>query len=352
MNSVERTFEFEDRHLVASSKRSGDLSSLVRDRYDYVLLGSSWDQRCLTLVGSSVRSGVTQLFLPVNKGTSGLRPKHDETLISWCNAVSETSLHVVEHTEDLEGGLRAIEEAITSLRKQVNRPLRVLVDLSAMARYFTLAAVALCLNDSVAEFVDVLYAEGHYGEVLGQWRAEPETGVSEAVAIPALEGDWYPTRARHFIVSVGFEASKVARLTERSDPDKVSILFPHPSVQAAYERQTRKANQGWIKRFEAEGESPVINAHASDAISAWKAVSESHLLNETEDNVYCLLAGSKPHSLALALYALARQLPAVHYVRPTTHVERDIRPSGLFWTYRLRDRTLLDASSVPAIGLG
>jgi len=65
-------------------------------------------------------------------------------------------------------------------------------------------------------------------------------------------------------------------------------------------------------------------------------------LDSNSDNVYCIAAGSKPHALALALYSLAREKPAVLYIRPTVHQETDVQSNGQFWLYRLRDRTVID----------
>lgn len=332
---------FDDRHLSGTSARSDSVAEIIEDSYDYMLLGSSWDKRCLALTSAQPSVQLAQLVLPRNVGSSGLRQAHDKALSGFIMSAAERFELIEEHSEDVESVFGHVEQAIISLRKELDRPLRILIDLSSMTRYVTLAAVAMTLNDSVAEYVDVFYAEGVYGEVLGT-STVPVTEYRrswEAVAVPRLEGDWFPTHQRHFVVSIGFEATQIARLVERWDPDRISILFPSPGLLPEYEPHTRSKNQGWMNQFDVGTESTILAAPC-DAVTAWSAVSES-MLDPMNDNLYCLLCGTKPHGLALALYALGRERPAVMYVRPTVHVEKDIAPNGVFWRYRLRDRTLI-----------
>jgi hypothetical protein len=225
----------------------------------------------------------------------------------------------------------------------------MLIDMSAMPRFFTLGATALGLNENVAEYVDVLYSEATYGKSFDlEPVAIPEhVGGWEALAVPRLEGDWYPGSSRHFLVSVGFEANKVARLADRWDPDIISVLFPRPGTGPDHEERALRANADWIRQFDVP-ESRILDCSPSDAVLAWKTIARHLDVNVGSENVYCLLCGPKPHALGMALFAMSRERPAVMYVRPTLHEEKDISPNGTFWRYRLRDRTLLAPSAKPA----
>jgi hypothetical protein len=280
--------------------------------------------------------------LPRNVGSGVLRGEHDAVLAEFIHEAAEMSEIVDEHSEDVERVFARVEDGIAGLRKQLDRPIRMLVDLSAMTRFVSLGAVAMALNDSIAEYVDVFYAEAFYGDVLGESRVPilDQRAAWEAVAVPRLEGDWYPSNLRHFLVSVGFEAAQVARLVERWDPDRISVLFPSPSVDAEYEAHTKSANRRWMAQCEV-GTDATIYASGADAVAVWSVLSGSARIDPARDNMYCLLCGSKPQALALALYALARERPAVMYVRPTVHVEKEISASGYYWRYRLRDRTVI-----------
>jgi len=218
----------------------------------------------------------------------------------------------------------------------------MLVDLSAMARYFSLGAVALGLNENIAEYVDILYAEAVYGDIIDTTTVDiPEHSASwEAIAIPRAEGDWFPTHLRHFVVSVGFEGAKVARLADRGYPDAISVLMPMPGLRAEYEDRSLKANEGWMKVY-GVGDDARIGSSPADAIASWRCLSGFVRIDPSYQNVYCLLCGSKPQSLGMTLYALSRERPAAMYVRPTMHEEQSIEASGVYWKFRLRDRTLL-----------
>ena len=335
------TTHYHDRHLSAESICTRDLAGALEARYDVIFLGSSWDSRCLTLEATQLQATRVVLFLPKNKGTSGRRAHHDARLTGWAAGVGELVV-VEDDSEELARVHDALVRELDEVRKLADRPIRVLIDLSAMTRYFTLGLVANCLNDSVASLVDVVYAEGLYNDVPAA-AAPPAMDTSalwDAVGIPMLEGDWFPTHGRHFLVSAGFEGSAVARLADRWDPDSVAVLLPIPGVEPEYDSRVRAANETWMRHVDVAGED-VWESPAADALAAWRLLAEAERLDAPGRNIYCLLNGSKPHALGLTLYALARGTPAVLYVRPTRHRERDITSTGDFWRYRLRDRTLI-----------
>lgn len=267
--------EFNDSHLSGESRTSTNLDELLEQRYDYMLIGSSWDRRCITLAQANMSVGITQVLLPENRGQSGLRDTHDKRLVSYVSSISDEVEIIEERSEELEAVFKRIEDGITGLRKRVDRPLSVLVDLSAMARYFTLGAIAMALNDSVASHVDVFYSEARYGNVIATSTVPFEEYVSswDTAAVPRLEGDWYPDQRRHFLISVGFEATKIARLVERWDPDDISILFPRPGLLPEYESHAASANQQWMKLYDIS-DNEVIQASPVDAVAAWSTVTK------------------------------------------------------------------------------
>lgn len=339
---IDFSCEHVDRHVRASAVRSDTIGDLVAARYDYVLIGSSWDERCTAIsAASELTAEVVQLFCPLNRGEGSLRDRHDELLVAFSHRVGAKVDIIESASEDLSGVFDNIESTMLSLRKELNRPLRVLVDLSPLPRYFSLGAVALCLNDGFAEFADVLYSEGIYGESAAATPVEvtEQTGTWEAIAIPRMEGDWYPTHDRHFLISVGFEPNKAARLADRWDPDRITVLFPSPGVRPEYEERARERNSLWMEQFDVTPSS-VIEAPASNAVEAWTAIATARAIDPLTENVYCLLSGSKPHSLGLALYALSQERPALMYIKPTTHVQTEVSPNGVYWRYRLFDRSL------------
>jgi hypothetical protein len=332
---------FDDRHLSGVSRRSDQLTGLLETSYDYLLLGSSWDERCLALTAAPLKIGVAQLFLPSNVGVTGLRAQHDSMISTFIKDAAGRVDLIQESSEKLEKVYGRIAEEIRGLRKELDRPLRVLIDLSAIARFYSLGALAIALNDNVAQFVDVFYAEALYGDVVGTPTAvtpQHHGAYWEAVAVPGLEGDWFPSNPRHFLVSVGFDAAPVPRLAERWDPDFVSVLYPRPGLTPEYESRTVAANGLWVDQL---GVDTAVDASAVDAVAVWAKLASAPGLDSTKDNLYALLCGSKPQALGLALFSLSKERPAVMYVRPTVHEEKRISPNGFYWNFRIHDRTLI-----------
>lgn len=336
--------KFHDRHLSGESESATTAGDVVKRNYDYVLTGTSWDERCTVLTDASVSAHMVQVIRPSNLGSSGLRPEHDVQIEDWARRTSEEVRFVDGASEDVDAAFDAVQEAILTLRKELDRPLDILVDLSATVRYVTLGLVALALNDEVARSVDVFYAEALYRDLPSSDGAEVKESTWQAMAVPGLEGDWFPSRARHFLVSAGFHAERAARLAERWDPNRVSVLLPRPALTDEYEERTSRANSAWMQRFNVT-EDDSIDAPPTDAITTWSRLASSALLETDSENIYCLLCGSKPHALALTLWALARQTPAVLYVRPDVHREQSATLTGKVWIYRLRDRSILSQSA-------
>lgn len=340
MTSKQSTFD--DHHLSGESERGTTSDELLKGNYDYVLAGSSWDERSIVITGGSIRAETIQVIRPRNAGSSGRRADHDRQLAQWAAQSATKVLFVDGASEDVESSFSSVQEAVLQLRKELDRPLDILIDLSASVRYVTLGLVAMALNDGIASSVDVFYAEALYRGETGV-ESEHEVESWEALAVPGLEGDWYPSRPRHFLVSAGFHAERAARLAERWDPNQVSVLLPRPALTEDYERRTTRANSAWMQRFNVTDEDS-IDAPPTDAITTWSRLASSPMLNADSENIYCLLCGSKPHALALTLWALARQTPAVLYVKPDHHREQSVELTGNVWIYRLRDRTALTQS--------
>jgi hypothetical protein len=341
---------FDDRHLSGKSFLSESPQNLVSDSYDYILVGTSWDERSVVVTACEMTGKVVQVLRPENQGTSGRRAAHDAAIGEWAQRTGELVEYIDGASEDVDVALQRIQDRVQELRAELRRPVTILVDLSATVRYVTLGLVAFALNDEVAAKVDIFYAEADYVESEETVDATPSTAGNswEAMAVPGLEGDWYPARSRHFLVSAGFHAQSAARLAERWDPNRVSVLLPRPALKPEYEVRTAEANASWMQRFRVD-EDHQIEAPPADAINTWSKLADAPNLAPENENTYCLLCGTKPHSLALTLWALARQSPAVLYVRPTVHAEQSVRASGRVWLYRVWDRTLLN---YPANTLG
>lgn len=323
-----------DLFLAASAYRAEGAPPVVGNEYDFVLAASSWDPRCLGLLDrEDLRSHTAALLLFDNRGGSGRRDEHDAALRDFLSRRSEKVHEIAGASEDLDGIWARLSEVLAKTYAEVGRPLRVLIELSACPRYYSLGILGTALRERMLSTADLIYREAKYEPsqaaeqfTVGRWRT---------AAVPGLEGEYDPAGARHYVVSVGFEGEKTYRLVSGADPDRVSVLFPDPGFDPDYPARTRASNQLLLDDFGVPDAS-VVAAPAGDAVAAWSALASASLEKDT-DNAYYVCAGTKPHALALALRAAARGGPALLYVQPIEHRETAVEPRGPHWLFRVQD---------------
>lgn len=312
----------------------------VPGRFDLVVATSSWDERALVITTAPVDAHTVVFVTFENRGVSGRRQKHDAAIIEWARTNAETVERVHGASEDVRAMWRDLRALIDRRRAALERPLRVLLDLSVCPRYLALATLQACIGTGVADEIVFTYAEAQYpAEQQRGDRYELFTsGRWETLAVPGLVGRYDPSLESHYVVSVGFEGSKTRRVVTRADPDRLTALFPDPAVAPDYVARTMSNNAPMFDEWGISA-SDLVRAGAADAVGAWRALVDCGRL-EANANYFFLCAGTKPHALAMGLLALASGEPAVLYVKPATHKEADIRPSGTYWAYTVRDMTI------------
>jgi len=324
--------------LRAESVSDSSIAILAEGIYDVIIAASSWDRRCIEISRATHLHGTTGILLLFDhKDTRGLREEHDRRLECF---LREACTHFVP----LHGDSVKLEQMWPGLLTEVIKlvpahqgGLRVLMDLSCLPRYYSLGLLARGITDGFVHDLTILYAEGKYdfdvqpddakSFTFGAWRNQP---------IPSLEGEYDPGKKTHYIVCVGFEGTKTLRVLTRSEPDRVSIVFPSPGVWPGYENLTREKNKVLFERYKVP-EDQIINVAAGDAIAVWKAMEAKPLERPEQENCRYLLCGTKPHCLGLALRALCLRYPTVLYNVPDEHCEVDIYPTGRYWRYDIRD---------------
>ena len=74
--------------LYGTSSRSDLLRNSVHGEFDFALLSSCWDKRCLSVVGADkLQSSLCTVFLPSLRDNLGLRDRHDPLLIQFANSI-------------------------------------------------------------------------------------------------------------------------------------------------------------------------------------------------------------------------------------------------------------------------
>lgn len=335
-------------YLEGYSVSSCCVEDIITGKYDLGILTSSWDSRCVCVCDANyVQFDNIILTLFEVRDSMGLRDEHDKVLtefsVSKCKHVS----YISGFSVDVYNMWKKLLTDITRVRKELRRPLRIFMDLSACPRFYALALVGSCLSYGIAESISLLYAEGIYSscsldsvtsmEYLfskGHWRIVP---------IPAFEGRFDPEKKKYYLVSVGFEGPKTLQVINREDPDSISVLFPEPAVIPEYAEVAKLANEELIQSYKVD-ESQIIRVHAGDAIAAWKALDNASLEKPEDNNVFYLCSGTKPHALGLALRAMILEYPIVLYRIPENHNPIIVKPTGQYWRFDIKDLTSLDAS--------
>jgi hypothetical protein len=329
---------FRDRYLLGTSSRSRSIAARSLGYFDLVLVAPSWDRRCVCIAETALTADKVMMLRFNLKDPGGLQIEHEQKLERFAGRVASEFLDIKGDATALRNMWDRIWSAMTELRRGKRAPLRVLVDLSTCPRFYSLGMIVGVLRAGIAQTVTVLYAEGKYGKTpipltvdypftVGHWQAHP---------VPFLFGNAAPTRKKHFIVSVGFEGRRTARVLSKEDPDRVSVLFPRPGVRRGYVEQAWERNKETIEEYRIP-KSNIINAPAGDAIAVWKNLANASLERPGLEEVSYLCCGTKPHSLGMALRAACLDFPTVLYNRPEAHSFVDVWPTGVYWQYEIRD---------------
>lgn len=332
---------FRKAFISGESFSSDSISELAAGEYDLLLVASSWDSRSISIVAASEVQA--QLGLGVfceARDTQGLRDRHDVALSEYGRSKCRRFEHVEGSSTHVDAIWLQLKRHIADLHHKKGSPLKVLIDLSACPRYFSLGVVALCLTQRFTSNIRVLYAEGRYPASDHQLEYAFTGGRWKIAAIPYLEGICDPGKDRFYLVSVGFEGRRTLRAVSQADPDRVSALFPDPGGTPEYVKRTERNNAQLLRQFRVPPEQ-VIRVHSADAMEAWKTLDNAAIDIRSTENPYYLCSGTKPHALALALRALALESPAVLYNIPEEHKVHATTPSGTFWRFDIRDVSAL-----------
>jgi hypothetical protein len=237
-----------------------------------------------------------------------------------------------------------IMEVVDSLKDSLTRPMRICLDITAIPRFCSLAALAGFLKSGAASHMTFLYAEGEYEEGGQKAKYVFHEGAWSSLPIKYLEVPYDPLKRKFILVSVGFEGDRTIRVTQEEEPDRVSILFSSPGVKKGYVRRAMEENRELISSYKIP-HNQKARAAAGDAISAWSCLHSAGLERPDEENTFYLSCGTKPHALALGLRALTSGLGTVLYYVPDEHKPTDVKAAGTYWRYEIRD-----LSAFPACG--
>jgi hypothetical protein len=328
-------------YLFGRSTSAESPTALLAGNFDLGLFSPSWDHRCESFTACEGLFIDTSLVLNFTlRDDFGHQDRHKQNIDAFLKRHSRTAVPITGDAVDLHQMWNAIWDKVREAALQKGKGLRILVDLSTCPRYYSLGLIAGAIECGMTPSITAFYAEARYPDVqrphpldrpfsVGQWRA---------VAVPFLLGMPDPLKRKHFVVSVGFEGLKTARVLTKEDPDRISILFPDPGSRPGYNEETWSRNCETMEQFRVP-ESQIVRAAAGDAIAAWKNLSRNAPERPVTESTFYLCCGTKPHALGFALRALSLRFPTVLYNLPEKHAFMDTQPNGVYWKYDIRDLT-------------
>lgn len=342
---------FRQRYLVGNSRSSYEAGAFLQGKFDLALVCPSWDHRCNLLTqGEELWFEDAIVLRFETKDTQGYQTRHEEEILGFLSTHAR-KVHLIDgDSVKVDIIWEQLWRRVREISLAGQRPLRAFVDLSTCPRYYGLGLVAGLFDCGFAAEVCVFYAEGEYSLEesplplldypfsIGQWNTVP---------IPFLRGTVNPAKRKAFIVSVGFEGVKTARVLSKEDPDRVSMLYPIPGVRLGYDNLTLECNAAVVNDFSVRADS-ILMAQAGDAIGVWKALSMK-VLDCAEEETYYLCCGTKPHALGMALRALCLKFPTVLYNIPEKHTFVEVKSNGVFWRFDLRDVSAMPRYSKGAL---
>ena len=317
-----------------ASLKSTRVQDVYVGTYDFSIGSASWDKRSVAIAESNdfgAKHGV--LFHFVKKDDEGLSEKHKSTLEQYYKPrISNLALELIEATS-VKKNWSLLKQHLLRASQDLGRPLDVFIDLSTTPRYLTLGVLGVGFRNGIVRSLTYGYSEGKYVSSKNRQELFTEGGWA-AVAIPGLSGEWEPHKSRHYDVSVGFEGVKTRQLVSKSEPDRVSVLFPDPPVDESYKTKTQTTNKPLIDDFHVDQKNQ-LRAHAADVVATLEVMEDASIERFETENCLYVCCGTKPHSLAFAIRSLIKNDPALLYIVPESHRVADVESNGTFWQYKV-----------------
>lgn len=319
---------------------------------DLLILASSWERRCVEV--ARVRHGVYARAAVVRfaeEGLSGRRPEHDAIL---ARLATEHGQRVIElqrrPTSAVDGWRNAITELVTAARHDAKRPLDVVADVSCLPKYYMLTLIGFCLSSGSVRSLKLLYSEGRYAPSDGNTSLAPDhaftDGAWRSLQVPFLEGHWSPDKKVEIVASIGFEAFQARKLIRLYEAERHTLIAPYPGFSAEYGEQSEREAKSLANNLDL-GEREILRCAAGDAAQAAETVVDV-LDRGGRLKEIGLCMGTKPHAIGFGMAALVRPDFTVVCRMPDRYVETETPPTGVTWSYELRDLSVAATGEDPS----
>ena len=326
-----------EREAISSSPEA-----ILEGVFDLVIVGATWDSRCLVVTDMSglVASSCVILHYK-DTGVSGASERNLGRLRSWFHSLGSYVDELRIDSSKLVDSWGAVQAQILSAYRKINRPMRIAIDLANIPRYLTLGLLGYISKIDIASEVTYWYSTGDYREVSKSTLPQNVTftaGSSLPQPVPALSRPSFGGRPMHLIVSAGFAGSQTRALVQDIEPSRVSLLYttgisPKLDARAAIE------NSGWAHDYlidSANVEVVPIGELSEVVLALKRLINRSQRLDSIAPEVSLLLTGSKPHSLGFAIAACGLDVKNTYFGLPSSRNEVSVREPTRFYSFVLR----------------
>ena len=325
---------YKKKHLGIEQQCVESIQNVDFGTYDLAFFCSSWDLRCIDV--TNVRLELTRAIF-VNlayRDSDGMRDHADKEIRSYINQNSYELFELIQNNLSLPEVLETMCNNVDQICVKKSSP-RILLDITGFPRYLSLGLIAYVIKSNLVNQIDVFYSEANYGDENEAGNILFTEGKWEALPIRLLEGEYSPCKDMYILVSTGFEGKKTYRAVCEREPDRISLLMPEPGFTEEITKRTRSENCKLIDQYKVPDEQ-VLCSPAADLVTTMKKL-DMNLERFSEENVYYLCCGTKPHSLALALRSVLYEESAVIYNKPESYKFRPITHRGNFWLYQIQN---------------
>ena len=326
----------------ATSSMFENMEGICSDNYDLVIITSSWDKRCLSLTNLSfTENSRCILLLFDDKDQDGKREENDKVINNWASNNFREIDVINGKSVQVEDVFNNLFYKLVEICVNFDRPINILYDLSTCPRFISLSLLSKSFEFGLVKSIDFFYKECRYPDrtqgIIGENEIFFTSGEWKSIAVHNLRGQYDPGRKSRLIVSAGFEGSKTLRTLNKEDPDSVFLLVPDPGFTEQYISRVMEANAELIKN-EDISEKSILRSHAGDAVDVWKKIEGLTERKEYNEKLFC--AGSKPHSLGMALSAISNRNLALVYGQLQEHTPVEIEPVDNCWLYKVVSTTV------------
>ena len=270
-----------------------DLEGIPEERYDVALFASGYESRCIHVPGliNPVNVDHPLVFGFTEEAHAGNRDRNDiffkerwncDPIMLSGNNEKPIYQYLHEHTNSLE------------------RPIRILLDYSAMSRLWYAAVLnwarfAAKSNEVVIDFV---YATGKYDK-------EPRPMViREMMSLPGCEGRAYHLRESVAVFGLGFNGLAALCVLDYLEADTVYAFLASPGSVVEYVARTREVNGELIDGYKTRG---VFELPLSSVETCYRHLAGIIAPHRPDGEITLIPMGPKPHVLASILVAMRFQ---------------------------------------------